>query len=136
MPTMLILILILQAVHTSPVSTSHSSYGTEIEVIVMAYGPRITKGWGNLAVNAPAYQMAVEELSKRYSNTTTIKFTYVYTTIRSCLAVTDNGDEYMASWYYRYQRPGRIFLFISPASEVGVGPILGLLKYLKYNLII
>ena len=90
---------------------------TPVEVMIVAFGSSAPYGVASMAITGPTFEVAVEELGRKYNNS--FNFSYTFPGAHSCLSVIKTEDDDLSKWYYRFQAPGRTVIFISPGTENG-----------------
>jgi hypothetical protein len=88
-----------------------------VEVMVLAFGTAAPFGVPSISITGPAYEVAVEELGRKYNGT--FNFTYSFSRAHSCLSVIETDDDILSKWYYRYKPSGGIIVFVNPGIELG-----------------
>jgi hypothetical protein len=91
-----------------------------IEVTVASFGGIVPIfSSASLTFAAPTYELAVEELNRKYG--TIFNFTYAFSNTRACLSVVNKPDDVLSKWFYQQQSqdPERIIHFVTTGWEPG-----------------
>ncbi|OQV17935.1 hypothetical protein BV898_08062 [Hypsibius exemplaris] len=88
-----------------------------VEVEVVAFGAVTgTRSQTSLAVLGPTFSLAVEDLQRKYNKS--LHFTYSESGARTCLTVVDKPSEFLADYYYRREKAGKVFVFVYGGGEM------------------
>ena len=88
-----------------------------LELTIVAYGSAAPMGLASLSSSTPAWELAVEDLHRKYPGS--LNFSYILVPAKNCLAAAEKDGDVLAKWYYALRRPGRILVFFSTGVEIG-----------------
>ena len=92
-----------------PVSYQH-------EVLILAFGAA-APGLGSMYRSIAVWEMAVEELGRKYSNSLNVCFVFV--PARNCLPAVEKNNDILAKWYYQLEKPDRTIVMVNTGAEFG-----------------
>ena len=90
---------------------------SEMEVMVVAFGPTGPMALATLSRNTPVYELAVNDLARKYNGS--LRFSYTLVPGKNCLQTAQREEDILAKGYYELRRPNRVLVFISPGFEPG-----------------
>ena len=88
-----------------------------LELMIVAYGSAAPMGLASLSSSTPAWELAVEDLHRKYPGS--LNFSYILVPAKNCLAAAEKDGDVLAKWYYALRRPGRILVFLNTGLEFG-----------------
>ena len=88
-----------------------------MEVMVVAFGWTGPMALTTLSRSTPIYELAVNDLARRYNGS--LRFSYTLVPGRICLRAAQREEDVLAKGYYELRRPNRVLVFISPGFEPG-----------------
>ena len=94
----------------------------EVDIVFFGYpgadSHTFAPGHSQYSISGPSYELAVEELQRRYNDT--FQFNFIHSSAHTCLNVVQEPNDVLAAFYYRQWRADKVMGFVNPGWEPGL----------------